>query len=175
MSEGKEHLGGQFETLYHLTDKRNFKLNPKKVPADNALAINQRSRPGLYATAGNVEHWWNGYNYHRPYVAEVQVPKGVAQEERWGGEKFIPGEHLNKAQVSRVIPVDAHVREHFGEPGWVEEHHGTSFDAPGEALPSRGGFRGYRYEGPDVREFTPEQHAEHSKRIRSYRKTREQM
>jgi hypothetical protein len=169
-----EHLGDQFETFYHLTSKRKFKLNPKHVPADNAMAIAQRTRPGLYVAPGSVEHWWNAYNYHRPYVAEVQVPKGVAQEERWGGERFIPGEHLGEAHVSRVIPVDAHVRERFGEHGWVEEHHGTEFDTGAEIPEGWHGpaQRGYQYSGPDVREFTPEQHAEHTKRLRSYRKSR---
>jgi hypothetical protein len=168
-----EHLGDQFETFYHLTDRRKFKLDPKKVPADNALSINQRTRPGLYVAPGSVESWWNGQQYHRPYVAEVKVPKGVAQEERWGGERFIPGEQMHQAEVSRVIPVDAHVREKYGLHGWVEEHHGTEFDT-GAAIPDEWqGYtqRGYRYEGPDVREFTPEQHSQHIKRVNAYRKS----
>jgi hypothetical protein len=171
-----EHLNpGQFETFYHLTDKRNFKPNPKKVPQDNAISIHQRSRPGLFVTS-DVEGWWNGHGYHQPYVAELKVPKGVAQDERWEGEKFIPGEHLHQAQVSRVMPVDAHIREKFGEPGWVEDHHDSAFDT-GKSFERTWGVakRGsvpsdYHYNGPDVRDFTPEQHAEHMKRIRSYRK-----
>src|SRR5262245_44586047 len=165
-----DNLGEQFETLYDLTSKPKFKLNPRQVPADNALSISVRDRPGLYAASGSVERWWNGYQYHRPYVAEIQVPKGVAQEERWGGEKFIPGEEMHRATVSRVIPVDAHVRERYGESGWVEDWHGEAFDT-GEPL--TGGhtmFPGYRYEGPDVREMTPEQHREHAKRTRQYAK-----
>jgi hypothetical protein len=164
----------QHETFYHLTSKRKFKLNPKQVPADNALSISPRSRPGLYVAPRDVEYWWNAHQYHRPYVAEITAPKGVAEEARWGGERFIPGEKMHQAKVNRVIPVDAHVREKYGLHGWVEEHHGTTFDT-GEKIPEGWqGYtqRGYQYQGPDVREFTPEQHAEHTKRLRSYRKSR---
>lgn len=172
-----EHLSpDQFETLYHLTNKRQFKPSATKVPEDNALSIQERTRPGLFA-APNVESWWNGHGYHRPYVAEIQVPKGLAQEERWGGERFIPGEHLAQAHVSRVIPVDAYVRERFHEPGWVEDHHGTKFDT-GEpikrgpwGMPERGTIPAdYHYEGPDVRDFSPQQHQEHVRRLRAYEK-----
>ena len=170
-----ENVGPQFDTLYHLTDKRKFKPNPKQVPSDNALTISPRERPGLFA-ASDVEPWWNGHQYHRAYVAEIQVPKGVAQEGRWGNERFIPGEQMHQATVSRVMPSDAWVRERYGEPGWVESHHGTEFDT-GKEIPSHyqpGQFRGYTYTGPDVREFTPEQHGEHMKRLRSYRRARSQ-
>ena len=172
----EDHVGDQFDTFYHLTDKRKFKPNPKQVPADNAMSISPRSSPGLFVADNphGVEHWWNAHQYHRAYVAEIKVPKGLAQEERWGGEKFIPGEHLNQAQVSRVIPSDAHVRETYGEPGWIEENEGKAFDT-GESLSggnasNYGRFTGYRYEGPDARDFTPEQHAGQMKRVRSYRK-----
>jgi hypothetical protein len=163
-------FGDQYDTVYHLTDKRNFKPNAKKVPQDNTFALQERNRPGLYVgDAHGVEHWWNGSGYHRPYVAEIKVPKGVAQQERWGGEKFIPGEHLSQAQVSRVIPSDAFAREQYQQPGWVESHHGTSFDT-GEPVNDRTRFPGYHYDGPDAREFTPEQHREQVKRVRAYSK-----
>lgn len=163
----------QFDTFYHLTDKRNFKPDPKRVPTDNALSINERTRPGLFVTH-SVESWWNGHGYHQPYVAEIKVPKGVAQDERWGGEKFIPGEHLNQAQVSRVMPVDAHVREKFGEPGWIEDHHDKAFDT-GEKFERTWGmptqkYPDFHYDGPDVRDFTPEEHKQHLHNIRAYRK-----
>lgn len=165
----------QFETYYHLTDKKNFKPNPKRVPTDNALSMTERKRPGLFVT-DSVESWWNGHGYHQPYVAEIKVPKGVAEDERWGGEKFIPGEHLQQAQVSRVMPVDAHVREKYKEPGWVEDHHNAAFDTgkPFErewGMPKRGSVPDdYHYDGPDVRDFTPEQHKSHLHNIRAYRK-----
>lgn len=163
----------QFETFYHLTDKRNFKPNPNKVPQDNAVSINQRRRPGLFV-ADNVEPWWNGHGYHQPYVAEIKVPRGIAQDERWGGEKFIPGDQLHQAQVSRVMPVDAHVREKYNAPGWIEDHQDRAFDT-GEPFERHWGvamtkFPDYHYDGPDVREFTPEQHKEHMKALRAYRK-----
>ena len=95
------------------------------------------------------------------------MPKGVAQEERYGGEMFIPGDQLHRAHVSRVIPVDAHVREHFEAPGWVEEHHESAFDS-GEPVNYRSTFPGYHYDGPDVREFTATQHRHHARRIAAY-------
>lgn len=177
MSAG-EHLNGQqFETLYHLTDRARFKPSAAKVPEDNTFAVQQRTRPGLYLTA-DPERWVNGHGYVRPFVAEVKVPKGVAEHGRWGGERFVPGEHLQQAQVSRVIPLDAHARERWGEHGWIEEHHGTAFDT-GESIPRPGAagwrpgaLRGYRYEGPDVREMDKDTVAAHKKRARAFQRSR---
>lgn len=158
-----------YDTLYHLTDRRKFALDPTKVPADNAISIRGRSQPGLYA-ASDIEPWWNGHGYHRPYVAEIQVPHGVAQDERWSGEKFIPGEQLGQATVSRVIPTDAWVRENYHAPGWLEEHAGKAFDT-GEPVDHRTQYPDYHYDGPDVRDFTPEQHKTHMQGLRSYRRS----
>ena len=41
---------------------------------------------------------------------------------------FVPARHFEKLHVNRVIPIDAHAREEYGEHGWIEEHHGTEFD-----------------------------------------------
>lgn len=163
----------QFETYYHLTDRKNFKPSARKVPADNALSVRSRKDPGLYV-ADSVEGWWNGHQYHRPYVAEVRVPKGVAREERWGGERFIDAEHIGKVEVPRVMPTDAWVREKYREPGWVEDQLDSAFDT-GEKFERSWGvptkkFEDYTYDGPDVREFTPEQHKEHVSRLRQYKK-----
>jgi hypothetical protein len=168
-----EHVGQQFETHYHLTDNANFRLNPNKVPQDNAVAINSRTRPGLFT--GDPERWINGHNYMRPFVAEVQVPKGAAEDGRWGGEKFIPGDRLKEATVSRVIPTDAYARETYGDHGWAEEALGNRFDTH-EPIQRRttnqAPFSGYHYDGPDAREMSPAQVKEHKARTRKAAKVR---
>lgn len=124
------------DVLYHLTDKHHFALDPEYAPQDNTFAIEDRSgRKGLY---GVTDSWgvnsWRAKGYQRPYVAEVHVPKGFAQDGRWGNEKFLPAEHYDKATVHRVMPVDQHEAETYegAEPG-----------------------------GRDVRDFTPKEHSQH--------------
>lgn len=150
-------------TVYHLTDAAQFKLNPKKVPADNALAINERTAPGLYVAKDRrgVEAWVNGYGYLRPFVVELDVPEDVLTDERWGNEGFIPAEHFDKVEVKRVIPTDAFARETYNDYGWVETELGSRFD-DGMPVPERrfgeayeGLPAGWRYEGPDVRDMAP--------------------
>ena len=150
-------------TVYHLTDKARFKLDPKKVPQDNALAINERTAPGLYVAknAHGVQTWVNGYGYLRPFVVELDVPEEVLADERWGNEGFIPADKFDDVEVKRVIPVDALARETYNDYGWVEGTLGSTFD-DGAPVPERKMFEpyeglppGYRYEGPDVRDMTP--------------------
>jgi hypothetical protein len=139
--------------LYHLTDHARFKLDPKKVPEDAAFAIRSREDPGLYVT-DDPERWINGYNYVRPFVVELSVPKDAVHPERWGGEQFIPAENYDKVKILRVIPLDAYAREEYGEPGWVEEYEGKEFDTGRPISESRGQpFEGYHYTGPDVRDM----------------------
>lgn len=159
---------GEHDVLYHLTDKARFKPSAKHVPHDNTFAIQQRDSPGLYLTQ-HPESWVNGHNYVRPFVAEVHVPKGLARDERWGGEKFVPAEHLDKVKVARVMPLDAHARERYGDHGWIEDHHGTTFDT-GEEIPRRrtsaSPLAGYRYDGPDVRDMPADMVRQHRTRAR---------
>ena len=152
-------------TVYHLTDKAKFKLDPKKVPQDNALAIYERTTPGLYVAKdrNGVGTWVNGYGYLRPFVVELDVPEEVLADERWGGEGFIPAESFDDVEVKRVIPIDALARETYNDYGWVEGTLGSTFD-DGAPVPERqfdqpyeGLPPGYRYEGPDVRDMTPEE------------------
>lgn len=124
------------DVLYHLTDKHQFALDPEYAPQDNTFAIEDRSgRKGLY---GVSDPWgvnsWKHKGYQRPYVAEVHVPKGLAQDGRWGNEKFLPAEHYDKATVHRVMTGDQHDQETYygAQPG-----------------------------GRDVRDFTPEEHTKH--------------
>lgn len=160
------------QQFWHLTDNPDFSLDPTKVPEDNALAIRQRSAPGLYV--GDPEHWINGSGYVRPYVAEIQAPAEAAHDERWGGEKFIPAENFGQAKVARVIPTDAYAREHYGSTGWIEDRLGTTFDTD-EPIDSSSPqswddiypYRGYHYGGPDVREMSAEERQRHAERTRT--------
>jgi hypothetical protein len=147
----RKHASDDHEVLYHITDRHDFHPDPDRSPQDNAFAIQDRSHyKGLYVT--DDPDRWRCNDYHRPYVAEVHVPHGLARQERWHGEKFIPAEHLDKVKVNRVMPFDQHQRERWGGSGTVEEYHGT---------PASTGDK-------DAREFTPEEHTEHLHRLRDY-------
>lgn len=153
----------QRTTWYHLTDKARFQLDSRFSPADNTIAMEDRSgRPGIYL-APDVEKWVNGHGYWRPFVVEVTVDPGVFSQPgvsgRWGGELFVPASLFGYVKVARVIPLDAYAREHFGTHGWIEEWTGREFDTK-NVIPRRGSpgfsqcpFRGYKYPGPDVREM----------------------
>jgi hypothetical protein len=101
-----------------------------------------------------VERWVNGYGYWRPFVVEIKVDPSVMSAPgvhgRYGGELFVPATAFDKLTVQRVIPLDAHAREEFGEAGWIEAALGTEFDT-GKPIQPR--YRDYRYLGPDVREM----------------------
>jgi hypothetical protein len=170
--------------MYHLTDKPKFKPNPEFAPEDNAVAIEDRSgQKGIYL-AKDPAAWVAGHGYVRPYVAEFKVDPAVEKSPgvhgRYGGEMFVPGGQFDKIKLNRVIPLDAHAREEYGGPGWIEEHHGTEFDTgkpienPGWNAPvsAHYPYRGYHYPGPDVRDMPKEQTDEHRKRWRAYLKDR---
>lgn len=123
------------DVLYHVTDRPNFSPDLKHVPEDNALAISSRERPGLFAASGQgVSTWTQGHGYVRPYVAELHVPRLAHEPGRWGGERFIPAEHLDKVRVNRVIPLSAHQDEQW---------------------------EGKPYTGPDARVMSQAEHHEH--------------
>ena len=148
---------------YHLTDRARFKLDPNFTPADNAIAIDDGAhRPGIYL-GQSVETWVNGFGYWRPFVAEFQVDPEVLHDPdvhgRWGGELFVPPTAFHRLTLQRVIPIDAHAREEYGMPGWIEGRLGTEFDTgrPISRAAQRGWppdcqrYQHYRYPGPDVR------------------------
>lgn len=146
-------------TWYHLTERAKFKLDPRFTPADNAVAIEDRSgRAGIYL-APEVEPWVNGHGYWRPFVVEIQVDPSVKNDPgvggRWGGELFIPASSFGKLTIRRVLPIDAHAREKYGQHGWIERDLGREFDTekPIVAKDWEYPFRGYRYTGPDVRDM----------------------
>ena len=139
-------------TWYHLTDRARFKLDKKFTPADNAVAIEDRSgRSGIYL-GRSVEKWLNGFGYWRPFVVEFKVDPSVVNDPgvhgRYGGELFVPASSFDKLTIERVIPIDAYAREEFGEPGWIEDSLGVEFDT---GNPIAKNYRGYHYQGPDVR------------------------
>ena len=148
-------------TVYHLTDKAKFKLDPKKVPEDNALAIRQRDAAGLYVAKDYMDvGTWEYKGYLRPFVVELDVPEDVLVDERWGNEGFIPADRFDEVEVKRVIPVDAFIRENYGNYGWVEDSLGSTFD-DGSPIPEQRFDQpyvrppeGWRYEGPDAREMS---------------------
>lgn len=165
-------LAADHESYWHITDDPHFAPKADHVPEDNAIAIHERKTPGLYLTK-RPETWMNNHGYVRPYLAEVHVPKGVGHPERYSGEHFVHGKDLDKVKVHRVIPIDEHSRETFKDAGYIESHHGTTLDgkpmvkkpwnAMGLDLP-----HDYKYTGPDVRDMSPEQHAEHHRRYVDY-------
>jgi hypothetical protein len=168
-----DHLSQQF---YHLTNDPKFHLDPEKVPQDNSITLSRilgPERKGLYVTK-SPERWVNGYDYVRPYVAEIHAhPKHVEGGE-YGGEGFIPSEHFGQTKVHRVIPLDAHAREEYGEHGWIESHHETTFDTgekivhPGFNDPISWPHKGYKYSGPDVRTMPKRETERHRKRVNKY-------
>lgn len=146
--------------LYHITDEANFALNPEHEPQDNSISLHDRSgHKGIYL-ARDVEKWVNGHGYIRPFVAEIYAEPSALEYDtigRWGGEVFVPASQFDKLTVNRVMPIDAHCREEFGGPGWIESSHGQTFDTeepvPRDWPPP---YRGYRFNG-DARKMSPEE------------------
>jgi len=64
---------------------------------------------------------------------------------------FVPASSFDKLRIERVIPLDAYAREQYGAPGWIEGELGHEFDTGSPILPGHYPYRGYRYQGPDVR------------------------
>ena len=169
-------------TWYHLTERAKFKLDPKFAPADNAVAIEDRSgRPGIYL-GSDVERWVNGFGYWRPFVVEFKVDPSVVNDPgvhgRYGGEMFVPAESFGKLTIQRVIPIDAYAREQYGEPGWIEDALGIEFDT-GQPIPQRGQpgyaeaykkYKGYHYPGPDVRVMPSTEVARLKKQLRQVKR-----
>ena len=155
---------GRFRRVWHVTDKPDFALDPKYRPANNTVLGGSWPEPGLFAS-GDIEPWFNQYDYVRPFVAEIEVPDDI-EFKGYSGETFVPASRFGEAEVVRVIPIDEYVRETFRETGWIEDFESgesQSLFEPPTRFPE-----GYRYSGPDVREMTPEEVERHRKRVREY-------
>ena len=163
------------ETSYHLTDDPKFALDPDKNPANNTTWGGDWPHKGLFVT-DSPERWLNGYDYVRPFVAEIEHPK-LKDIGGYGGERFLPAEHFPKSKVKRVIPLDEHAREEYHDYGWIESFHGT--DSKGDKLPeagewgnrSRSDLEDYHYTGPDVRDMPKDEIKKHFDRMNDYIKT----
>jgi hypothetical protein len=161
MELGKSEGGsGDTVKLYHITDNSKFNLDSNFAPEDNSIAVNDRSgQRGIYLTP-DVGQWFQGHGYTRPFLAEFHVPKSLLEHKdisgRWGGEKFIPSHLHDQIKLHRVIPVDAHAREEYGQHGWIEGASGKEFDT-GKAITAKAWespFKGYKYAGKDVRDMS---------------------
>lgn len=165
-------------TWYHLTDRARFKLDPRFTPEDNTFAFEDRSgRAGIYL-APEVERWIHGHGYWRPFVVEFRVDPSVRHDPgvhgRWGGELFVPASSFGKLELLRVLPIDAHIREKFGQHGFVERDLGIEFDTqrPITAKDWEYPFRGWRYPGPDVRSMPAADVARLKNQLRQVRRER---
>ena len=138
--------------MWHLTDRADFKLDPDFAPFVNTTIGDMGAeRKGLYV-APSAEAWFNGYDYVRPFVAEIEVPE-LPSFGGYSGENFLPADRFGDAKVLRVIPTDEYARETYLGKGWFEEwQNPRKWDEPVQRLPED-----YRYEGPDVRDMKPEQ------------------
>jgi hypothetical protein len=141
--------GGQFcgtvKRGWHLTDNPHFVMDPEAKPEWNSLAgdLMGDARPkGMFVT-DDPEYWMHAHGYERPYVAEVEGlvtnPPGTVMHK--GREEFMQGQ----GKTVRVLTIDEFAREHFGEPGWVEDYFSE--------VPPRTKFR--NYVGRPVSDMSP--------------------
>lgn len=148
-------------TLYHITNKPRFRLNPNYAPSDNTFSMSNRSgNKGIYL-ARDVEVWVNGHGYLRPFVAEILTDPSVFEHDRlgrWGGEIFVPADQFDKLKVVRVVPLDVIAREEYGSHGWIERAHGHEFDT-GNPITAKNWevpFRGQKFD-IDTRSMSDEE------------------
>lgn len=177
------------DVSYHITSDPHFALDPEKETEQNYISTYYpKDTRGIHVTQ-NPESWVNGHNYVRPYIAEIHshgIPLHENNVPQGANQRFIPGRDFDKIKVHRVIPLDAHVREQYGAHGWIEEHHGTTFDTGEKIKPPSGSMEShypfkdftdfnnakntYHYDGPDVRDMSPEEHERHKQRWLGYMK-----
>lgn len=162
-------------TYYHLTSKVDFKLDPKKGPLNNRT-LGGEMQPGIFLTQ-DPSYWAQGYGYWQPWVVEFDVPPDVLSgegiiESKGNREVYIPATLYSRIRLIRVMPLDAHCREAFGDYGWVEASDGVTFDTE-EPIPNEpyrpGKFRGWRYQS-DARRTDSGWQARYKKRVEKYRR-----
>jgi hypothetical protein len=138
---------------WHLTDNPQFALDPSYHPANNTTLGGEWPNPGLFvAPRGGLNSWFYGYDYARPFAAEIEHPP-VEGLGGYGGEHFLPADQFAQSRVLRVIPTDHAMWEDTGYPVYDDT----------------GSYSGnYRYTGPDVREMPPEQTEQMAKRLRDH-------
>lgn len=131
---------GESARSWHLTDNPQFKMDPDYQPINNTTFGGSWPHKGIF-TSPSPEDWFNGYDYVQPYVAEIEHPP-LENFKGYNGEGFLPADQFPHSQVKRVIPTAEYFKEKFGM---------TPFDDGKK-------FENYRYEGPDVRDMSPEQY-----------------
>lgn len=142
-------------TSYHLTDDEHFKLNPEKAPYINTVMGDLGAeKKGLFVSP-DPEAWFNGYDYVRPFVAEIEHPP-MEKYGGYAGENFLPAKAFPDATIKRVIPWDEYVREAYGEEGHFESYLDHDGETQSMFEPPRR-FPDYRYDGPDVRDMKPKE------------------
>jgi hypothetical protein len=124
--------------MYHLTDKVDFKLDPKRHPANNTTLGGDWPHAGIFLS-DRPESWLQGYGYWQPWLVEFEVDQSVAEVENfmgqgYGGEVFIPATAYDKLRIKRVLPIDGYCREEYQEWGWTESYFETDFET-GKPLP----------------------------------------
>lgn len=155
--------------MYHLTTQADFKLDPKKRPRNNTT-LGGDWAPGIFLGV-DVEHWVNGFGYWRPWVVEVDTSGLTDGDVTFfeGGEALVAAAAYPRLRIIRVVPLDAHCREVFGEHGWTESFFGTDF-LTGQAIDrSHGAHRGYRYSG-GVKLLSGEWRKAYARRVKIFAK-----
>lgn len=162
--------------LYHIADKADFRLDPKKRPSRNTT-MGGEMKPGIFLSA-DPETWMNGYGYWRPFLVEFEVPAGVGNTGGgYGKEVYVLAEDYDKIRITRVIAIDAYARERFGDWGWTEEEFGTLHET-GEPLPPKEPGQWFSrppagaYTAPDVRSRPKAWQDEYRKRVIKFRRKR---
>lgn len=152
--------------LYHLADKVDFKLDPKRHPENNTTLGGNWPEAGIFLS-DSVERWVNGYGYWRPWVVEFEVVGSLDEFRGYSGEVFVPAEKYDQLRIKRVLPLDAHCREEFQDWGWTESYFETDFET-NEPISGRlpGG---YRYPG-DARQVSATWQAYYKKRVTDFRR-----
>lgn len=162
------HSASASVSLYHLTDKPDFALDPDFTP-ENAVfgRPGEASDPGVYLT--QTPEMWGSAGYNRPYVAEIQAPPEI--EERYrprptGGpvEYRVPASEYPHLRVRRVMPLDAYHKEMTGYRGPVENFTKNDFET---GQPWSGDVGSYKFQG-DTRTWTPEQRAAWEGQFQAY-------
>lgn len=118
-------------TYYHLTDNPDFTLRHDFHPEINTTLGGESHEPGIFV-ADRPESWFHSHQYHRPYVAEFEVPDDIFDRDGslskgYLNEKFISSKHFNDVKHKRTIPFDAYIREQYGSHGPVEDASGKDF------------------------------------------------
>lgn len=141
------------KTFWHLTEDPRFTLKNDFVPAENAISLSYDDKPGLFLT-DNPEYWVNGYNYVRPFIAEIEVDELRLRKPTvpGGHQSFVDAEDFDALEVKRVIPLDEWAREQYGDYGWIEQF----FDPPEDNVGNTRRFKDYKYTGADAREMPEE-------------------